>query len=140
MRAERWWRAGTPRTIKHVQKVLWPAEAARQRHELCTARVADEASPPTRAARLARERAEAEADAQALGALAAAAAAAQLEEAECHVCLEGADAGPLEDVCGHGHLLHPGCSAVWRDRCLTEQRRAPASHPGPHCPMCKRPI
>ena len=134
--------AACHRGVDAQQRGAARAEAAR-REAAERARVRSERrrrARQARAARLARERAEAEADAQALGALAAAAAAAQLEEAECHVCLEGADAGPLEDVCGHGHLLHPGCSAVWRDRCLAEQRRAPASHPGPHCPMCKRPI
>lgn len=134
--------AACHRGVETQQRDAARAEAA-QREAAERARVRSERrrrARQARAARLARERAEAEADAQALDALAAATAAAQLEEAECHVCLEGADAGPLEDVCGHGHLLHPGCAAVWRERCLAEQRLAPASHPGPHCPLCRRPI
>ena len=59
---------------------------------------------------------------------------------ECAICQEGSDFGALEDVCGHGHLLHPGCASLWRNQCVRMQRQEPDKHDGPHCPMCRRPI
>ena len=94
--------------------------------------------------RRAREQAEREAEAQVQEQAELVEATAALDvqdDDECHICLEGSDEGPLEDVCGHGHLLHPGCAAIWRDRCLEQQRLAPgAGHPGPHCPACRRAV
>ena len=100
-----------------------------------------------RAARRAAEQAEAAAQAQAaeeLAPVAEAAAALSVaeddDEGECRICFGGRDEGVLEDVCGHGHLLHAGCAAVWRDTCLAQQWLAPDNHPGPTCPTCRRSI
>lgn len=93
-----------------------------------------------------KEDAEAKAAAAEAAVVAAAPAmsVAELSEPECRICLEGRDEGALEDVCGHGHLLHLGCAAVWRERCLKQQReameRGVADHLGPHCPTCRRSI
>jgi hypothetical protein len=93
-----------------------------------------------------KEDAEAKAAAAEAAVVAAAPAmsVAELSEPECRICLEGRDEGALEDVCGHGHLLHLGCAAVWRERCLKQPREAMehgvADHLGPHCPTCRRSI
>jgi hypothetical protein len=61
---------------------------------------------------------------------------------ECAICQEGSKFGALEDVCGHGHVLHPGCASLWRNQCLRMQQWDPDKHdgPGPHCPVCHRTI
>lgn len=96
-----------------------------------------------RAAQRAQEAAAASAAAQEMDEAMAALAVDVSEpepESECFICVEGNDAGPLEDVCGHGHLLHPGCASLWRIQCFKLQQSEPDKHQGPHCPMCRRPI
>ena len=76
-------------------------------------------------------------------------APAEETEAECSICQEGREAGPLEDACGHGHMLHPGCASLWRAHCMRMRAaaeryvmhdpREPDGY-GPHCPTCRRPI
>ena len=61
-------------------------------------------------------------------------------EVECTICQEGTEEGPLEDACGHSHLLHPGCAAMWRARCVEQHRQDPLKFAAPHCPTCRRPI
>ena len=126
------------RRAEEAQHQIRQAHAAERRQARADRR---RRAREARAARRAREQAEAASDAQALAEVVAATAAAQLDEQECHICMEGRSEGPLDDLCGHGHLMHPGCAAIWRNRCLEQQRAAPAAdRPGPHCPACRRPI
>lgn len=116
-------------------------QAAAQRRQARTDR--RRRSREAAAARRAREQAESEAE---LRALEEAVAAARLEQAqaepevECTICQEGTEEGPLEDACGHSHLLHPGCAAMWRARCVEQHRQDPLKFAAPHCPTCRRPI
>eukprot|EP01063_Lacrimia_lanifica_P003823 TRINITY_DN12095_c0_g1_i1.p1 TRINITY_DN12095_c0_g1~~TRINITY_DN12095_c0_g1_i1.p1 ORF type:complete len:810 (+),score=138.78 TRINITY_DN12095_c0_g1_i1:92-2521(+) len=60
-------------------------------------------------------------------------------DAECPIC--HGSAGPLEDICGHGHFFHPACASVWREQCRKlKERDRNNTHHGPTCPTCRRPI